>query len=173
MDFQEYLEEAAHRADEAAKMVVNAYRQGEYKQEDDMTAGLAILVKRELEALNETVAGRLKWSASVLKRKRGRGAEESASGADLLIHVQLRTATLKYSKGVLVQAKRVDRGESTKPNDRIRLVKQCNDMLSVTPAAYVINYTKHEMRCASAIVVAGATSRNLYDQCVWTSYRFF
>jgi hypothetical protein len=53
-------------------------------------------------------AGGVTWDASVLTHRRS--GEEGVYGADLLIHVTLNTPQYKYSKGVLVQAKRIGPG---------------------------------------------------------------
>lgn len=78
-----------------------------------------------------------------------------------------------YSKGVLVQAKRVEKGELMSRTDHLDLVDQCDKMLAVSPSSFVFDYTASEMRCGSALRVRGSTSRELFDECSWTSYRFF
>jgi hypothetical protein len=46
-------------------------------------------------------------------------------------------------------------------------------MLKHSAASFVFAYDPHGLRAASATKIVGAADRELYDQCSWTSYRFF
>jgi hypothetical protein len=113
----------------------------------------------------------LLMKTSVLRHRKGVAAEEKAFGADILIHVALKAADLEYSKGVLVQAKNFDRHLFAR--ERQRFVDRCDKMLVVTPASFVFGYSRRGMRCGSAVTMVSTTSPALFEQCVWTSYRFF
>jgi hypothetical protein len=102
MNFEEAMAAAARIAAQAATMSMRQYRTGYITDEDDITPDLLATVRT---ALTGQIGG-LTWSASVARHRRGRAAEEASTGADILIHVALDTPTDKYSKGVLVQAKR-------------------------------------------------------------------
>lgn len=145
------------------------YRIGHVTDEDDLTAMLAGMIKAKLEGK----IGGLNWSSSVVRDRRGEAAEEKRIGADMLIHVKLRTPALKYSKGVLVQAKRIDRGRQMTTVDHNNLIDQCNKMLKITPAAFVFDYMKGGMKCGSATRIAGSADRQLDRQCTITPFRFF
>jgi len=123
-------------------------------------------------ALSGQIGG-LQWSASVTRHRRGIAAEESRTGADLVIHVRLDTPTQKYSKGVLVQAKRFEPFEAMNRVEQRDLHDQCGKMLAITPSAFVFNYMKSGMRCGAATRISGAANRNVPSLCSWTSYRFF
>lgn len=124
MDHEDALREAAHRADQAAWETMQAYEDGTVDYEPGITGGLAAALR---VALNGRIHG-LNWSAHVMKTARGVGSEENNTGADLLIHVRLVTETLNYSKGVLVQAKRLEPGASMTQPRYDELAGQCHDM---------------------------------------------
>jgi len=161
---------AAGTAAEVVYDIMHSYRQGNVTDEEDITGELAgafgvAFRFRQIENLT--------WSCSVVRHHKGRAAEESRVGADLLIHVSLKTTDLVYSKGVLVQAKRVEPGEPMKPAMQADLVRKCKQMLRITPASFVFDYAKGSMRCGSASRIAGSQNRDLYQECQWTPLRFF
>jgi hypothetical protein len=167
MDYEESFAEAARREDEAVSDTISTHRRGHVVDEDDMTAFLIGALSVKMQG----TIGNLSWSASVLRHRKGVAAEEKAFGADILIHVALKAADLEYSKGVLVQAKNFDRHLFAR--ERQRFVDQCDKMLVVTPASFVFGYSRRGMRCGSAVTMVSTTSPALFEQCVWTSYRFF
>lgn len=160
---------AAHVANGAVHRAMRSYANGYVTDEDDLTGALV----GNLQADLSKPVGGLAWTASIVRHRRGVAAEERRVGADMVIHVKLNTPTDKYSKGVLVQAKRVDRFEIMSKKQHGELVEQCTRMLEVTPESFVFDYAQGSMKCGSAARVQGATSRELYDVCAWTSYRFF
>jgi hypothetical protein len=160
---------AAKKADKAVANTINKYDSGFVTDEDDITG---ILIGQLDAALDGEIAG-LGWSSSILRHRSGKAAEEKRIGADMIIHVTLNTPSHTYSKGVLIQAKRIDRGERMTTKEHDDLLVQCGKMQSVTPASFVFDYARTSMRCGSASKIAGARDRALYDQCTWTSYRFF
>lgn len=169
MDFEETVKEAARRADRAVRRAMKKYGAGLVTDEDDLTGVLI----GELDAALDGQIGGLTWSTSVVRHRKGTAAEEKATGADMVIHVSFKTRQRRYAKGVLVQAKRVEPEAEMRAAAHKELVRQCGTMLSVTPAAFVFDYTQGVMRCGAATRIAGSTNRVLYDECSWTSYRFF
>lgn len=169
MTFEEMAKEAARRAESSIKDTMSDYAAGIVKDEDDITPYL-------LRGLRDQFRGRfagLEWNATVLRHRRGVAAEEKMLGADMLIHVKLDTAIQSYSKGVLVQAKRVGPNHMMTKKGLEDLKDQCETMLAVSPAAYVFDYAAAGMRCASANKIAGSADKDLYKSCDWTAYRFF
>lgn len=170
MTLQELANRAAGRANDAAAEVIADYANGVYPREEDITAAL-------LSQLAHNFRGRhfagFQWSASVLNRGAGTANEEGRVGADMLIHVALKTPSVSYSKGVLVQAKRKEAGVALKTAEHAALVGQCGEMLRITPCSYVVNYTKQGMRFTSAHVVQSSADRVLSHLTVWKSHRFF
>ncbi|MCY1165782.1 hypothetical protein D9M73_56930 [compost metagenome] len=169
MALDDSLREAAIAASTAVEQAMKKYRVGEVTDEDDLTG---VLVGR-LDANMEGRIGSLNWSSRILRHRSGTAAEEKEIGADLLIHVSIDTPARKYSKGVLVQAKRVEPGKQMTIADHEDLKAQCEKMLAITPAAFVFDYTKTRMRCASATRISGSSIRELYSECNLTPYRFF
>ena len=163
------MQQAAVVADGAVSETIWKYAHQGVTDEPEITA---YLISQLDAAFRKRIAG-LQWTSSVVRNGSGSAAEEKRIGADMLLHVTVETPGIQYSKGVLVQAKRFEPGAhmSTLLSNELRL--QCRRMLADTPAAFVFNYTRHEMRCGSALRFAGSTDRRVHQQCIWTSYRFF
>ncbi|SAL51272.1 hypothetical protein AWB73_05363 [Caballeronia turbans] len=166
---EEIFREAARAADGAVNATMEKYAADLVTDEDDITGTLI----GRLDSAFDGRTGDISWSSSILRHRKGVAAQEKKAGADMLLHVSIKTPQLTYSKGVLIQSKRIDAGAAMTVIGHDELVDQCNKMLKITPAAFVFNYTKSGMRCASATKIAGATSRVLNDSCNLTSYRFF
>ncbi|MGP0059227.1 MAG: hypothetical protein ACLPID_08080 [Beijerinckiaceae bacterium] len=169
MDFEESFREAARRAEDAVNRAMKRLSRPMRVHEDDLTGVLVGNLESELEG----VIGELEWETHIMTHRAGVAAEEKRFGADILIHVQLRSPNFRYSKGVLVQAKRAEPESELSPRNFSDLQSQCDKMLNVTPASYVFDYSKWGMRCGSAMNIRGSNNRDLYGQCAWTSYRFF
>ena len=169
LDFEDAIKKAAKCADGAVNRAMKKYSSGLVTDEDDLTG---VLVGNLDNALEGQIGG-LAWSTSIVRHRKGVAAEERSIGADIVIHVSFQTPQRMYSKGVLVQAKRVEPGAKMNRTQHTELVNQCNKMLAVTPSAFVFDYARGSMRCASASRIIGTTNRDLYSECIWTSYRFF
>lgn len=168
--FDEAMRKAAKVANAAVTSAMTSYRRGRVVDEDDINP--YVIGRLDAEFDNAQIAG-LHWSASILRHRRGVAAQEGRAGADMLIHVKLDTKKQKYSKGILIQAKRVLPGRSVSENALTELRGQCDRMLAVTPASYVMVYAPTGVRTDSALRMSGNTSRRLHDVCSWTSYRLF
>jgi hypothetical protein len=170
MIHEDSLTEAARRAERAVNRAMGKYaRAPKSIHEDDLTGVLIGNLDAEIEGR----IGGLEWSSTILHHRRGSAAEEARIGADILLHVSLKTPQLSYSKGALIQAKRFEPGQVLPTDKANDLREQCDKMLSVTPASFVFNYARGSMRCGSATAISGLTDISLYYDCVWTSYRFF
>jgi hypothetical protein len=142
---------AAKAADKAVNRIMARYSTGHLHDEDDISPALI----GGLETTFSQPIGGLTWSASIVRHRRGVAAEEKRIGADIVIHVALDTPTDKYSKGVLIQAKRHESHEDMSSKEQVDLRNQCRSMLAISPAAFVFNYMAGSMRCGSATRVAG------------------
>ncbi|WP_316204514.1 hypothetical protein [Bradyrhizobium sp. SZCCHNS3051] len=169
MYYQEAIREAARRASQAAADAIAAYDDDTISYERGITDSFAVLLRK---ALNNQIEN-LVFRSHVLKDTTGSGAEESQIGADLLIHVEFKTPELSYSKGILVQAKRVEPGERMPKTKHEELVDQCKKMLSISPASWIFDYAHGGMRCGPAAAIATSNNMMLHEQCIWTPYRFF
>jgi hypothetical protein len=167
--YTEQFREVANVADRAATLTIAGYRDQTLPYETNITDGLALSLRT---ALHGQIGG-LDWSAHVMKSARGAAAEESETGADLLIHVAFSSPEVSYSKGVLIQAKRVEPRRLMQTEAHRELVAQCRKMLSITAASFVFDYTLQGVRCGAASVIMDSNNRSLYDLCIWTPHRFF
>lgn len=167
--FEEAFRQAARAADRAVSATMRKYADGLVTDEDDITG---VLIGQLDAAFDQNIGG-IFWSSTILRHRSGTAAQEKKVGADMLIHVSITTPQLTYSKGVLIQSKRVDDGIEMTASSHRELLSQCNKMLDVTPDAFVFNYTKSGVRCASANMITGSRSRALNESCNLTSYRFF
>lgn len=163
------LEKAACAADSAVKAVMKKYSKNLVTDEDDITGALI----GQLDAAFDDKIGGITWSSSILRHRKGIAAQEKMAGADMLFHVSITTPELTYSKGVLIQSKRINKDIAMTQRGHEELLGQCDKMLDITSASFVFNYTKSGMRCASANKISGSSSRVLNDSCDLTSYRFF
>lgn len=169
MDLKKEFQNIAHTAATAVEQTMSDYARGNAHDEDDITGLLVGSLRANIESQKSAIS----WDAKILRHRRGTAAEEAKTGADLLIHIKLSSPDLTYSKGLLVQAKKNEPKHSMQIGEHGRLLTQCDQMLSITPAAFVFNYSKSGMRCASAMKVKGASSLDLHATCDLTPYRFF
>lgn len=169
MDFNEAMAAAARLAASAVDETMGLHRARRVVDEDDITPYLLATLQIRLTGQ----IGGLTWAASVVRHRRGVAAEEARTGADMVISVNLVTPTEKYSKGVLVQAKRVGPNGMLAARQLLELNTQCEKMLAISPASFVFDYSPHGMRVGSASRIAGTSNKRLYSVCGWTPYRFF
>lgn len=168
MTFDEAMREVAHRAADGAKIAMQKLGLGRIKHEDDLAPALGQAIEGQVNGLR---TGGVKWDYSVLTHRKG--GEEGEHGADLLIHVKLDTPTQKYSKGVLIQAKRIGPSQNMRTKEFEDLKGQCRKMIDYSPASFVFSFDPKGLRAAAATKIAGSSNRSLYDECDWTAYRFF
>jgi len=169
MSFDATMREAARAASSAVTAAMKDYATGGIIDEPDITPYLKGRLDAELQGRH----GDLVWKSTVVRHGSGRAAEENWTGADMIFHVSVDTPTVKYAKGVLIQAKRVSKNMLMSRDKYGELVDQCKKMLAISSDSFVFDYTKSTMRCGAANRIVGSTSRELYDLCGWTAYRFF
>lgn len=169
MIYDDDFRKAARKAEKGVDRAIASLRGRRVKREDDLSG----VLKGNLDAELEGTIGKLTWECTILDHSSGQSAEEYEFGADLLIHVRFNGRHLKYDKGVLVQAKKVEVGKLIPSSEHGRLKEQCEGMLKHSPESFVWIYSNSGMRCAPALGIVGSSDRDLNDQAVWTSYRFF
>ena len=108
------------------------------------------------------------WSAKTLT-DRGPNAQEKLYGADFLGVLSIDVGGYRVTKGFLAQAKM---SHITSNYERVRLLKQCEKMLSVSPASFVFLYSPRSFRIVPAISVLASDGycNQLYTRSV---ERFF
>ena|SRR5579862_6494580 len=168
MTFDEAMRKIAHLAAEGAHIAMEKLGSGRIKHEDDLAGALGQAIE---DRVNGARTGGVTWDYSVLTHRRS--GEESRYGADLLIHVGLKTDQYNYSKGILAQSKRIGPGENMPSRDFDDLKTQCGKMIRHSPASFVFGFDPLGLRAASATKIVGSTGRAVYDQCDWTAYRLF
>jgi hypothetical protein len=168
MLYEDSFREAAHRAERAVERAMSRLSRPTRIHEDDLTGILIGNLDAELDG----VIGELTWTTHILTHRAGVAAEEKRWGADILLHVGLRSPNLSYSKGALIQAKLAEPSHDMSSRKFTDLQSQCRKMLAVTAASYVFDYSESGMRCGSAATIEGSSDHDLYSQCAWTSYRY-
>lgn len=119
------MREAASIANDALNDVVTDYANGKVNDEDDITPYLLGHLKGAMKG----AIGGLTWSASVVRHRKGEAAQEKKNGADFIIHVEVNTPIQQYSKGVLVQAKRLEPDIKLDTKAHTNLKEQCEKCL--------------------------------------------
>lgn len=105
---------------------------------------------------------------------KGGATEESWSGADLLMVLDIRTKDYNVRKGVLIQAKRLEPGTPLPIREAVRLREQCHHMLNLTPASFVFVYASSGVTAISASAVESSERRKLHELEQWpNSARIF
>jgi hypothetical protein len=158
MTFNEVTRAAARLANKAVNRAMGDMRHRYAYDEDDVTG---VLVGRLHSEFENSELGGIRLKASILRHRKGVAAEERRVGADLLMHVSMDTNTQSYSKGVLIQSKKVNATDYWSLNWRAELTHQCNTMLGHTAASFVFSYGERGVRCGSATRVAGALDKPL------------
>ena len=118
MTFEEVIMAAAKAAEKAVHDAMADYSAGHCKHEEAITRVLLGILR---EKFNGTIGG-ISWESSISTHQGKTPTEETKVGADILIHVALNTPTQSYSKGVLIQAKRLEPGERMTTNGRAELI---------------------------------------------------
>ena len=105
----------------------------------------------------------LQWQAMTLRAGPASAAHEQRFGADILGVLTIRTRDYRNPKGFLAQAKRAEPGASFNSREWRRLRRQCEKMLTVTPDAFVIAYSRSRgVRFFSAQAVSSFEGRDLF-----------
>lgn len=154
----------ATRVEAAIVNVTAAYLGGRVEQEPEFTGRMLGAIEYSLQ---EFETNGIVWKAKTLT-DRGRGSQESQYGADFVgvLNIELREYTV--SKGFLAQAKLLRNGRI---DDLHRLRRQCETMLSLSPASFVFLYSGDGVQVIPAIsVISAADPLRLYAR---TSRRFF
>jgi hypothetical protein len=169
MTFDDAMQAAARKADSAVWKTVEKFRSGGIFDEPEISAYLISQLDSEMTGQ----IGGLCWSSTILRNGKGKAGEEKRVGADILFHVSVDTPTDKYSKGVLIQAKKAEPFQQVSKAVVDELGIQCKKMLSHSPSAFVMSYSSTGFRTGSATRFSGTQSRDIHRVCTWTSYRFF
>ncbi len=130
------------------------------------------MTDRMLGAIEQSLADYrtlgIRWSAKTLT-DRGPRSQESIYGADFIGVLNIAIPEFNVSKGFLAQAKLV---RAYSAGDERKLIKQCEKMLSLSPASFVFLYGPDGVRVVPALsaVASGGQVLQIYSR---SAQRFF
>lgn len=156
LQYHRIVRDSARRIAEAANRTVHDYVAREIEEEPDFTSEM---LGRMKESMNGYRTRGVRWTAKTLTSHRP-NAQETEFGADFIGVVAFDLPEYKVSKGFLAQAKRIEPDSNIRSNDWDRMAKQCRDMLSITPEAFVFLYSR-----AGISVVPAAAIRSSQRRC--------
>jgi hypothetical protein len=130
------MQAAARAADGAVWNTVEKYNSGGVFDEPEISTYLI----SQLDSIMTGQIGGLSWSSAIVRNGKGKAGEEKRIGADILLHVSVNTPTERYSKGVLIQAKKAEPYQQVPNAVMDELGEQCQKMLGHTPSAFVMSY---------------------------------
>jgi hypothetical protein len=168
---------------QATKATASDLAVGDVAGEEDFSGQLIGRCKQKLEDLH-TPNARWQVAASITEaddgparpsirlsvrqtKSKGPGSEESWSGADLLMVLEITCSDYEVRKGILIQAKRLEPGKQLTARDALNLRSQCKDMLDLTPSSFVFIYSKTGVTTLSASVIEGSEHKDLYGLEQW------
>lgn len=105
-------------------------------------------------------------------KSRGKGAEESICGADILVVARVDAGVFKIAKGLLAQSKRLDTGIGMQSGEWKRLLNQCHAMLKFSIESYAWFYDGVGVRLAKGYSILGLNSSRV-DELEMTSLPWF
>lgn len=184
-------EEIALGLTAAAEKVAEEYAEGDIGDEDDFSSQLCGRLKEKID--NAVFTGDIAPPAgehpgragepgsrrrSVRLRarhltSRGPGAEEPKIGADIVMVLDIDLPEFQNTKGILIQAKRLERDKRFTHKEADRLRGQCEDMLKLTPASYVFMYATDGVTPFSANSVFASRLRTPYQITTYPLKWFF
>ena len=154
-------------ADKIGERVIERFRDRDTKgREEDISSQLAgeltgHLIEEVAEQVKDIQVPGIDFDAVVYKKK-----TENKVGADLAGSVIYKAGDQSHAKVFLVQAKvatsasRIDLHNIELKAGDYRLLKQCKDMLAITPAAFVFIYSEFGVHVvpAASVVRSGRSS---------------
>lgn len=154
----------------ATRRVVDDYRLGDVYHEEPFSDQLCGRLK---ETLHDFATSNISWQVDVAKEDKGSGRlrarsltktkEEPEFGADIVMALDVVTASYEVQKGFLAQSKRLERGSTLSNAEHRRLLGQCERMLAITPCSMVFLYGKDDVAVFPATAVLGIKNNNIWD----------
>lgn len=167
------LREVADAIANECDHVIEAYRNERVTDEPHITDRLMGAIESHVKGMTRGpvwpprhgIGGvEIKWEAMTLRAGSRSAAHEKRFGADILGVFQANLDSYKVKKGFLAQAKRTEPSTLFARDEWHRLQGQCERMLKVTPASFVIVYSKKEgVRFFSALAVLSLTDREIFQ----------
>jgi len=144
----------------ATNAVLEDVRIGDMGDEDDFSSQLCASLKRTLNGKTyfsdpgeskDPIAHELPIRLQARHLTwRGSTGEEKKFGADIVLVLDIALPDYKTTKGLLIQTKHLEKGQSFSATEFNRLHRQCQDMLLITPASFVLVYSDAGIAAYSA-----------------------
>lgn len=117
------------RVNTAVARIARQYRDGYVADEDDFTSRLLERIESELDGwMHDGIVFKIRKTKS-----KGKRAEEAIFGADIVVVVKVALSGYNTNKGILIQAKRLDRGKKFRSCEWEKLGAQIEKMENHTP----------------------------------------
>lgn len=162
-------EALASKLAEATQRVVRDYELGDVADEESFSSQLCGRLK---ETLYEFSTPSMVWQVDAATADSGWGrlsarslrkhTEEPEFGADIVMAIDVNTSRYQVRKGFLAQAKRLEPGHLLDARDWSRLIRQCESMVSFTPASVVFLYSRSGVYVIPATAVLACRDQNLW-----------
>ena len=142
----------ARRIASTADRAVEDLREGLVEQEPQLTDRLLGRIAESIEGYRSKG---VRWTAKTLT-DRGPGSQERQYGADFVGVLDIDLPEFKVKKGFLAQAKLL-RGNGMERREFQRMLSQCEQMLRLSPDAFVFLQSVEGIRVVPAVAVVGAS----------------
>lgn len=151
------------KIDKAVDAMASRYADGYFADEDDFTSRFLERIETELDGWRHgEIVFRVRKTTS-----RGAKSEEATFGADIVAVVKIDLSDYKTNKGILIQAKRLDRGNMFYPRSWNRLQTQIEKMEKHTLESYVWLYDSSGVRSIRSHAVRNLMTRR--PDCLYTT----
>jgi hypothetical protein len=127
--------------DEATRSTIADFKEGVIADEVSMTGNLVGAIRSSLDGRQ---IGKCRWRARVLKTARGRGAEESRHGADVLGVLEIDLPNYEIKKGFLLQSKIIEPDSRIDDRKWREFQRQCNTMRQRTDHAFAMIFSREK-----------------------------
>lgn len=152
-DYKGFVRQVANRIVKAADATVVDLNEGLVEQEPHVTDRM---LGRIMESVNGHRSKGVIWKAKTLT-DHGPGSQERKYGADFVGVLDVDLPTFKVKKGFLAQSKLLK--DATMPaSEFTRLKEQCEQMLDLSPEAFVFLYSRDGIRVVPAVDVIGVSN---------------
>lgn len=172
--------DVSQKLGEITGRVAADYKDREVVDEESFSGELCGRIK---EGLRDFKSENFKWqsdvaredeaSARIRMRNLSKHTEEPRFGADMVMVLHVQKGQRSFSKGVLAQAKRLERDRKMPKRDLARLVRQCQKMLSVSAASIVLLYHRNGVTPVSAAAVVSHETQSLFSIPTWNIETMF
>ena len=161
----------AHEVVDGCSNAIEDFQQRIIKHETGMTERLFGSIA---QSLNGRRIGNLTWKAYSLTSGRGKAAEETRHGADVLGVIDIDLHDYKTKKGFLLQAKVAEPYPPISNSEWQRFQEQCKLMLKRTHESFAVIYSREKgIRFIPATTILEIDANQLFDVGSRSLFGFF